>query len=64
LAVMRPISFIIGPAYYILLIFLTIILILFLFFYHSGKKMDRTEGAILFACYVLFLVINFWFIID
>lgn len=64
LAVIRPISIVIGPAYYILFIFLTVILILFLFFYYSGKKMDRIEGAILLACYLLFLLANFWLIAE
>jgi cation:H+ antiporter len=64
LAVIRPITVIIGPAFYVLAIFLATVLILFLFFYHSGKKMDRIEGAILLACYILFLFVNFWLIVD
>lgn len=62
LTVIRPISIIIGPAYYVLAIFLVIILMLFLSFYYSGKKMDRREGAVLLACYILFLIVNFWLI--
>ncbi|MFA4942000.1 MAG: hypothetical protein WC582_05455, partial [Patescibacteria group bacterium] len=64
LAAIRPINIVIGPAFYILSIFLTAVLLLFLFFYHSGKKMDRVEGAILLACYILFLLVNFWMIVD
>jgi cation:H+ antiporter len=64
LAAIRPINIVIGPAFYILSIFLTAVLLLFLFFYHSGKKMDRVEGAILLTCYILFLLVNFWMIVD
>ncbi|MDP2736574.1 MAG: hypothetical protein Q8O59_02175, partial [bacterium] len=62
LASIRPITFIIGPAFWALAIFMALILISFLFFYHSGKKMDRREGLILLSIYILFIITNFWII--
>ncbi|MDD5290917.1 MAG: hypothetical protein PHZ04_02255 [Patescibacteria group bacterium] len=62
LASIRPITFVIGPAYWALVIFMGLILILFLFFYYSHKKMDRREGLILLSVYILFLIVNFWII--
>lgn len=60
LAAIRPITFVVGPAYWVLAIFMGLILTAFLFFYHSNKKMDRREGLILLFIYILFLIVNFW----
>ena len=59
LAAIQPMSFVVGPAYYVLAVFLSVLLILFIFFYHSGRKMDRREGVALLTCYMLFLAANF-----
>ena len=60
LASIRPITFVIEPAYLALTIFMGLILISFLFFYHSNKRMDRREGLVLLSTYILFLIVNFW----
>jgi len=60
LALLRPIVFNINSAYWIMALFLGAILALFAYFYHSGKKMDRREGAILLAGYILFMAINIY----
>lgn len=62
LASLRPIPFAVGPAYWVLAIFMGLVLISFLFFYHSNKKMDRREGFILLLIYALFLIVNFWIV--
>lgn len=59
LASIRPITFIIGPAYWVLVIFMSLVSVAFLFFYHTNKKMDRREGLILLFVYILFLIVNF-----
>lgn len=61
LAFVRPIKFETDPTYWIVAIFLTLILILFGYFYYSGKKMDRREGVILLAVYILFIIVNIFF---
>ncbi len=61
LAIMRPITFNTNSTFWIAALFLSIILILFTYFYHSGKKLDRREGAILLAGYILFITINIFF---
>jgi len=61
LALIRPIIFDTNSAFWIVALFLGIILILFTYFYHSGKKMDRREGAILLAGYILFITVNICF---
>ncbi|PKL72098.1 hypothetical protein CVV26_03015 [Candidatus Kuenenbacteria bacterium HGW-Kuenenbacteria-1] len=62
LALLRPIIFDTNLAYWIVALFLGVILVLFTNFYYSDKKMDRREGAILFAGYVLFIIVNFYLI--
>lgn len=61
LAFVRPIIFNTDLAFRIVALFLGVILILFAYFYHSGKKMDRREGAILLALYILFITVNIYF---
>jgi cation:H+ antiporter len=61
LALLRPIIFDTNSAFWIVAIFLGVILTLFAYFYHSGKKMDRREGIILLAVYVIFIVVNICF---
>lgn len=58
LAFIRPIIFDTDSAFWIVALFLGVILALFAYFYHSNKKMDRREGAILLAVYILFI----WFL--
>ena len=59
LASIKPITFIIGPAFWLLAIFMALILLLFLLFYFSGKKMNRREGFMLLSIYILFVIANF-----
>ena len=61
LAFVNPITFDANLVYWTTALFLGIILILFAHFYHSGKKMDRREGAILLAVYILFIAVNIYF---
>lgn len=61
LALLRPIIFDTNSVFWIVALFLGVILILFTYFYYSGKKMDRREGAILLAVYVIFIVVNIYF---
>ncbi|HNW09350.1 MAG TPA: hypothetical protein PK619_02750 [bacterium] len=61
LAFLRPISFKVDATYWLTAIFMALVLICFAWFYKSHKKMDRREGLILLALYVLFVVINFLF---
>lgn len=61
LATIRPIIFDIDSAFWVVALFLGIILMLFVFFYYSGKKIDRREGTILLACYILFIAVNIYF---
>ena len=61
LAFLRPIIFDANLAYWIMALFLGITLALFAYFYHSGKKMDRREGIVLLAIYVLFIILTFVF---
>ncbi|MBM3271667.1 hypothetical protein FJY94_00040 [Candidatus Kaiserbacteria bacterium] len=61
LALLRPIIFDTNSAFWIVALFLGVILTLFTYFYHSGKKMDRREGAVLLAVYVIFIVVNVCF---
>ena len=62
LALLRPIVFNTNSAYWIVALFLGIILTLFAYFYYSGRKMDRREGATLLAGYILFLAANLYLI--
>ena len=62
LAVIHPITFNIDSIFWTLAIFFSITMFLFLIFYHSGRKMDRREGLVLISFYVLFLIINFYFL--
>jgi len=63
LAIIRPIAFSVDSYFITISIFLFLIVFLFLIFYHSGRKMDRREGLILLLVYVLFLIVNFWFLV-
>lgn len=58
LVIIRPIFFDTNSAFWIVALFLGVILVLFACFYHSGKKLDRREGAILLAGYIMFIVMN------
>lgn len=60
LALMRPISFNVDSTFWLASLFLGGILVLFTYFYYSGKKMDRREGAILLIVYILFIVANIY----
>ena len=62
LAVIHPITFNVDSTFWTLAIFFSITMFLFLIFYHSGRKMDRREGLVLISFYVLFLIINFYFL--
>lgn len=61
LAFIRPIIFDVDSTFWTVALFMGVILILFGYFYHSGKKMDRREGAILLTAYILFIVANIFF---
>ncbi|HNS33653.1 MAG TPA: hypothetical protein PKG83_00310 [bacterium] len=61
LAFLRPINFNIDATYWLTAIFMALVLICFAWFYKSHKKMDRREGLVLLALYILFVVINFLF---
>lgn len=61
LAFLKPITFNIDATYWVTAIFMALILICFAWFYKSNKKMDRREGLILLALYILFVVVNFLF---
>lgn len=63
LALLRPIIFDANSAYWVVTLFLGTILASFAYFYYSEKKMDRCEGFILFAIYILFIAVNFYLII-
>lgn len=58
LSVTHPIVFILGSAYYSLAIFLVLISVLFLYFCHSRRNLDRQEGFVLLAVYILFIATN------
>jgi len=60
LAMVERISFRTGSPYLALGFFMALILTAFLFFYQSGRKIDRREGACLLSVYGLFLLVNFW----
>lgn len=61
LVIIRPIFFDTNLTFWAVALLLGIILVLFTYFYHSGKKMDRREGAILLAGYILFIAVNIYF---
>jgi len=61
LALLRPIIFDTNSAFWIVAVFLGVILVLFSYFYYSGKKMDRREGIILLAVYIMFILVNVYF---
>lgn len=58
LVVFRPIIFNVDINFWITAVFIFIILILFGVFYYSGNNMSRREGIILFAIYVLFIILS------
>ncbi len=61
LTIIQPIIFDTSLVFWTSALFSSIILILFTYFYYSGKKMDRREGAILLAGYILFIMVNICF---
>ena len=60
LALIHPIIFDVNLEFWVLALFLGITLVLFTYSYHSGKKMDRSEGRVLLAVYVLFMIISIY----
>jgi cation:H+ antiporter len=60
LASIQPLIFNVDLFFWSTAIFLGLILVMFTYFYHSEKKMDRQEGFILLATYLLFVLVNFW----
>lgn len=60
LAVMTPIEFSRGVAFYLLGAFLFLILGAFTYFCFSQKKLDKREGYFLLAIYFLFLTASFF----
>lgn len=64
LAILRPIEFIVGPVYYVLVFFVTLIVILFIIFSHTDKKLSRLEGFILLLIYLAFVVVNLYFALN
>lgn len=62
LAVLRPIDFIVGPAYYSLFLFIILILILFVLFSRSNKSLERREGFVLLFVYFAFIATNIFLI--
>jgi len=63
LAVLKPISFEITPAYYASGIFLALSILAFARFAYSDRRLDRREGAVLLAIYFLFLATNIYLIV-
>jgi cation:H+ antiporter len=61
LALLRPIVFDTDSSFWTMALFLGVILALFTYFYHSGRKMDQREGAILLVVYSLFVIANIYF---
>jgi len=61
LAILNPITFIIGPIYYVLCFFVTLIILLFLIFYRSNRSLSRLEGGFLLLVYFSFLLTNLYF---
>ncbi|MFA5184750.1 MAG: hypothetical protein WC456_04480 [Patescibacteria group bacterium] len=61
LAFIRPITFAAGPAFWIMAVSLGLMLALFAYFYHSDKKMDWREGAVLVAGYIIFIIVSIYF---
>ena len=62
LSIFKPVTFQMGPAYYLLAFFLSLIMILFVVFSFSGKNLSRKEGFILLFTYVAFIAANIFFI--
>lgn len=62
LSIIKPISFQIGAAYYVLAFFLPLIIVLFVIFSYSDKNLSRKEGFILLIIYLLFLATNIFLI--
>lgn len=58
ISIFKPITFQIGPSYYVLAFFLSLIMILFVIFAFSDKKLSRREGVVLLFAYLAFLVAN------
>lgn len=58
LSILKPITFEINLAYYILAFFIALIMILFVIFSFSDKNLSRREGFVLLIVYLIFLVIN------
>ena len=61
LALFSPIVFSVTLTYWATALFLGFMLVLLTYFYYTGKKMDRHEGAILLAGYILFVVVSIFF---
>ncbi|MBN2854056.1 hypothetical protein JXK06_00780 [Patescibacteria group bacterium] len=61
-SIFKPITFQIGPAYYVLASFLALIMILFVIFSFSGKKLSRREGFVLLFTYLAFLAVNIFLV--
>ncbi len=62
ISVFKPITFQIGPAYYVLAFFLSLIMVLFVIFAFSDKKLSRREGFILLFTYLAFLAVNIFLV--
>lgn len=62
LAILSPITFIIGPVYYALCFFVILIISLFFIFYISKRNLSRIEGGFLMLVYLAFLLSNFYLI--
>jgi len=62
LSVINPIAFTLSPTYYVLAIFLIILIIAFSIFVYTNKRLDRREGSVLLAIYLLFLFTNIYII--
>ena len=62
ISVFKPITFQIGPAYYVLAFFLALIMILFVIFAFSDKKLSRKEGFALLIIYLAFLAVNIFLV--
>jgi len=62
LSILHPITFTISYTYYILGAFLLLIIMIFSIFVYTDKRLDRREGAVLLAIYLLFLFTNIYLI--
>lgn len=62
LIIIKPLEINITPAYLTLLFFSAITYVLVIIFYKSGKSLDYQEGFILILTYLLFLVLQGYFL--